>query len=138
MLNALGECVSYAEYAGVVIALENHGGITSRAESMIRLVEGVNSPWLKVNLDLGNYRESTYDDIAKTAPYAVHVHGKLRVTEGAELDYTRVKELLEDEGYNGFISIEYEGSEDPKVGVPRFASYLPNLFRRTDLKPLGI
>jgi len=127
-IGALRRCVKYAEENGVVIALENHGGITARADSVIRIIEGVDSPWLRVNLDLGNYRESTYEDIAKTVPYAVHIHGKVSVSENIRVDYEKVKRILEDKGYNGFISIEYEEKEDPKVGVREFARYLLRLF----------
>ena len=127
-IGALRRCVKYAEENGVVIALENHGGITARADSVIRIIEGVDSPWLRVNLDLGNYRESTYEDIAKTVPYAVHIHGKVSISENIRVDYEKVKRILEDKGYNGFISIEYEEKEDPKVGVREFARYLLRLF----------
>ncbi len=127
-IEALSKCVAYAEDNGVVMALENHGGITARADSVIRIVEGVGSPWLRVNLDLGNYKESTYEDIAKTALYTVHIHGKIRISENREVDYEKVKTILEDKGYNGFISIEYEEKEDPKIGVREFAKNLLRLF----------
>lgn len=128
---SLRACVSYAEEAGVVIALENHGGVTARADSVIRMIRDVGSPWLQVNLDLGNYKEGTYDDIAKTIPYAAHMHGKIRVAGGAEVDYERVRDLLQDGGYNGFISIEYEEKEDCMKGVPKFANHLFDVFRRS-------
>jgi len=127
-IEALSRCVKYAEENGVVIALENHGGITARADSVIGIVTSVDSPWLRVNLDLGNYKESTYEDIAKTIPYAVHIHGKVSIFEGVKVDYEKVKKILEEKGYNGFISIEYEEKEDPKKGVREFAQYLLRLF----------
>ena len=128
-IESLKSCVGYAEDKGIVIAMENHGGITAKADNVVNIVKGVDSPWFGVNLDLGNYRESTYEEIAKTVPYAVHIHGKISVAEGTKLDYKRIKEILETGGYNGFLSIEYEEKEDPKIAVPRFARYLLNLFR---------
>ncbi|MEM2849855.1 MAG: sugar phosphate isomerase/epimerase family protein [Candidatus Bathyarchaeia archaeon] len=128
-IEALKTCVSYAEEKGVVIALENHGGITARADNVAKIVKSVGSPWLGVNLDLGNYTESTYEDIAKTIPYTVHIHGKISITKGVSVDYGEVKEMLVKGGYNGFISIEYEEEEDPKTAVPKFAKYLLNLFK---------
>jgi sugar phosphate isomerase/epimerase len=128
-IEALKTCVSYAEEKGVVMALENHGGITARADNVVKIVKSVGSPWLRVNLDLGNYAESTYDDIAKTIPYTVHIHGKISITGNGKVDYEKVKEMLIKGGYNGFISIEYEEEEDPKTAVPRFAKYLLNLFK---------
>jgi sugar phosphate isomerase/epimerase len=128
-IEALKTCVNYAEEKGVVMALENHGGITARADNVVKIVKSVGSPWLGVNLDLGNYAESTYDDIAKTIPYTVHIHGKISITGNGKVDYEKVKEMLRKGDYNGFISIEYEEEEDPKTAVPRFAKYLLNLFK---------
>jgi len=128
-VESLKSCISYAEDRGIVIALENHGGITATAGNVVKVIEEVGSPWVRVNLDLGNYRESTYDAIAETVPYAVHIHGKVSVSEGPRLDYEKIKRILETSGYNGFLSIEYEEKEDPKKGVPGFARYLFKLFR---------
>jgi len=128
-VESLKSCIGYAEDKGVVIAMENHGGITANADNVIKIVKEVDSPWLRVNLDLGNYRESAYNEIAKTVPYAVHMHGKISVAKNVKLDYWKIKKILEKEGYNGFISIEYEEKEDPKTGVQQFAEYLFNIFR---------
>lgn len=127
-IESFKSCVSYAEDNGVVIAMENHGGITAKADNVIKIVKDVDSPWFRVNLDLGNFGEPIYDEIAKTVPYAVHIHGKVRAG-GIELDYQRIKSILEDGGYNGFISVEYEEKEDSKIGVPRFARHLLSIFR---------
>ena len=128
-IQALSSCANYAEDKGIVIAMENHGGITSRADNVARIMEEIGSPWVRVNLDLGNYRQSTYDEIAQTLPYAVHIHAKISVARDGKLDYQKVKPILEREGYNGFLSIEYEEKEDPKTGVPGFAEYLLDLFQ---------
>lgn len=126
-------CVNYAEENGVIIAMENHGGITSRASDVIKIVERVDSQWFRVNLDLGNYKEPLYEEISRTIPYAVHVHAKVSAHLDGDkrevIDYERVREILLSKGYNGFLSIEYEEEEDPKIGVPRFAKYLFSVFR---------
>ncbi len=127
-IETLKTCMDYAEEKGIVIAMENHHGITARADNVIKMVKAVDSPWFRVNLDLGNYFESTYEDLAKTVPYAVHAHAKINCAK-TELDYQRIKRILEDGGYNGFLSIEYEEKEDQKTGVPKFAGFLMNLFR---------
>lgn len=124
---AINSCLKDAEDNGVVIALENHGGITASADNVIRIIKSVDSPWFRVNLDLGNYRESTYEEISKTVPYAVHVHAKVSVG-GEKIDYYRIKEILKSGGYNGFLSIEYEEKEDPKIGIPKFAKHLFEVF----------
>ncbi|MCX8171085.1 MAG: sugar phosphate isomerase/epimerase [Candidatus Bathyarchaeota archaeon] len=132
VVESIKSCVNYAEENGVIIAIENHGGITSRASDVIKIVEEVNSQWFKVNLDLGNYREPLYEEISKTIPYAVHIHAKVsaHLDKGKRevIDYEWIKKALLSKGYNGFLSIEYEEEEDPKIGVPRFARHLFNIF----------
>jgi L-ribulose-5-phosphate 3-epimerase UlaE len=55
VIEALKRCVCLAENQGIVLALENHHGITARADDVIEILERVGSPWLRLNLDLGNY-----------------------------------------------------------------------------------
>ena len=59
---AIARCIENCEKAcefagrrGILLALENHGGITARAEDMLKIVQGVKSPWFGVNLDSGNF-----------------------------------------------------------------------------------
>lgn len=124
---ALEECADYGKSKGVIVALENHGGITATADSTISLIEAVDSEWLGANLDTGNYRQNPYDSIAKTAPYAVTCHTKVEVPSGAsnpELDADKLVKILDEVGYKGYLSIEYESAEEPMTAVPKFAAKL--------------
>jgi sugar phosphate isomerase/epimerase len=130
-IDALKVCCEYAGERGTTIALENHGGITSRAANVLKITKAVNSEWFGINLDLGNYRGNVYEEIAMTAPYAVHSHAKMFEDQPTlkRLDYKRVRQILESQGYNGFVSLEYEGPEDSKVAVPKETKYLLEAFR---------
>lgn len=126
-IDALKECVDYAKPRGVIVALENHGGITATAEGTISMIAAVDSKWLGANLDTGNYRQNPYESIAKTAPYAVTCHTKVEVPSGAsnpELDAKKLVKILDDAGYKGYLSIEYESAEDPMTAVPKFVAKL--------------
>lgn len=132
---ALKACVPYAASRGVLLALENHGGITSTAEQVFRLLDAVDSPWLVVNLDTGNYRQSPYEEIAQTVPKAVTAHVKTEIVEGDKhvpVDTRRVLTTLHEAGYRGFLNIEYEAHEDPKTAVPRFIQEIRDIL--ADLK----
>lgn len=129
----LEECLDYAKPKGVIIALENHGGITSTAEQLISILKSVRGnyleeKWLGANLDLGNYHGNPYRDIEMTAPYAVATHAKLDIfVEGAgrqNADYERITKILHKAGYKGSLSIEYESEEDPMTAIPKFVKYL--------------
>ena len=124
----LQTCVARAREQGVLLALENHGGLTATAEGTLRLLRAVDSPALGLNLDFGNFRgEDVYAQFAACAPYAVATHAKPNVHSAetpTPVDYRRVRTLMEEVGYRGFLAIEYEEAEAPEAGVPRFATEL--------------
>lgn len=129
-VNALRECVLHAEEHGVILALENHGGITATPEGVLRILDAVNSDWLRVTLDTGNYHTDPYGGIVQTAPFAVNVHAKMYEVslEGEKrLDYRRILTALKATGYKGYLSIEYEGAEDSLEVVPRAVGFLKML-----------
>ncbi|MBY0461463.1 MAG: sugar phosphate isomerase/epimerase, partial [Gemmataceae bacterium] len=69
---AITECCEVAEKLGVLLALENHGGITDTPEHLLDLVKPVKSQALGVNIDTGNFKTpDPYADIAKIAPSGV-------------------------------------------------------------------
>jgi len=139
-IEGLKLCIEDAEENGIVLALENHNDkwVTGKADDMIRIIEEVDSEWLRVNLDVGNYYGDIYDEIAKTVPYTVHIHARQRAGAGPsagkpegvqEIDYMRIKNILESKGYNGFVSLEYEYQEPAKTAVPNELEYLLKVFR---------
>lgn len=129
-IEGLKLCVKDAEDKGIVLALENHGGITGKADDLIKIIEEVDSEWVRVNLDLGNYSGPVYDQIEQTLPYTVHIHARQRA--GTGINYDRIKKILKSNGYNGFISLEYEYKEPAKIAVPVELKHLLKLFRSSE------
>jgi sugar phosphate isomerase/epimerase len=128
---ATEECCATAEKLGVKLALENHGGITATPAQLLALVKPIQSPALGVNIDTGNFRTANpYADIAKIAPYGVVCQVKTEVYPGGkkrEADLPRVVKILQDANYHGYVALEYEAKEDPKVAVPRYIRELRKL-----------
>ncbi len=131
VVDAMNECCAVAEKAGVLLALENHGGITDTAEHLLELVKPIKSPALGVNIDTGNFHTpDPYADIAKIAPYGVVSQVKTEVYPGnkkQEADLGRVVKILKDANFHGYVALEYEAAEDPKVAVPRHIRELRKL-----------
>ncbi|MEN9734559.1 MAG: hypothetical protein RLZ45_2554 [Verrucomicrobiota bacterium] len=121
---ALKEAAAEAGKRGIVLGIENHGGIVSEASDLLEIVESVGSPWLGINLDTGNFHTTDpYADLARCAPWAVnvqlktHIHPKgSRGTQPADLD--RVFRILRDSGYQGWVTLEFEEPKDPWSRVP--------------------
>lgn len=121
---ALKEAAAEAGKRGIVLGIENHGGIVSEASDLLEIVESVGSPWVGINLDTGNFHTADpYADLARCAPWAVnvqlktHIHPKgSRGTQQADLD--RVFRILRDSGYQGWVTLEFEEPKDPWTRVP--------------------
>jgi len=132
-VEALKVCVAYAAPRGILIALENHGGLTATADGTLALFRAVDSEWLGINLDLGNYAGDPYTEIERTVPYAITCHAKTEVPGPGgkvEADLERMVSILDNVGYKGYLSIEYEAEEDPMTAVPKFAAQLRRLVDR--------
>jgi sugar phosphate isomerase/epimerase len=128
---AMNECCEVAEKHGVMLALENHGGITDTPEHLLELVKPVKSKWLGVNIDTGNFHTADpYADIAKIAPYGVVAQVKTEVFPGnkrEEADLARVIKILKEANFHGYVALEYEAKEDPKAAVPKYVKELRKL-----------
>ena len=55
-VDAIHRACEHAGSRGVILALENHGGIVTTAEQLLAIVREVKSDWFGVNLDTGNFR----------------------------------------------------------------------------------
>jgi L-ribulose-5-phosphate 3-epimerase len=130
--DAFSKCQTAAEKCGVVLGLENHWGLGRTPEGVLRVVKEVNSPWLRVTADTGNFLEDPYDKLEQLAPEAVLVQAKTYYGGGLwyelDLDYPRIAKLFRKHGYKGYVSLEFEGKEDPKTAVPKSLELLRKAF----------
>jgi L-ribulose-5-phosphate 3-epimerase len=128
VIDGLGQCLKKAEECGVVLGLENHWGLGRTPEGVLRVVNALHSPWLQVTLDTGNFLEDPYSKLEKLAPKAVLVQAKTYYGGGLwyslDLDYPKIASLLHKHGYRGYVSLEFEGKEDPQIGVPKSLALL--------------
>ncbi|CAN5399568.1 sugar phosphate isomerase/epimerase [soil metagenome] len=132
VIDSLNKCLKTAEKCGVILALENHWGLGRTPEGVLRIVKAINSPWLRVLMDTGNFLEDPYDRLALLAPETVFVQAKTYYGGGLwytlDLDYNRVAEILRKQGYKGYVSLEFEGKENPRTAVPKSLALLRKAF----------
>jgi sugar phosphate isomerase/epimerase len=131
---AIQEACDYAAKFGIILALENHGGIVSTIDQMLTLVKAVKHPWFGVNFDTGNFHSADpYADLEKLASYAVTVQIKTEIQRAGmkkeAADLARLIGMLKAANYRGYVALEYEAAEDPKVAIPRHVEELKKLVR---------
>ncbi len=133
------------EANGIYLGVEQHGPYTSRVDRMLRILELVDSPMLKVNYDCGNtYLAGTdpYEMLDAVADRVVHVHAKDISVEHSEaergkvtgtpvgcacgdgvIDWARIINKLGSVGFSGVFSVEC-GTEEQAVGSLRYLNGL--------------
>jgi sugar phosphate isomerase/epimerase len=130
--DAIEACLPEAEQAGVVLALENHWGLTTRPENLLRIYRSIRSPWFGINLDTGNFPGDPYPGIELLAPHAVIVQAKTYYGGGEwytlDLDYKKIAGILGSAGFHGWVSLEMEGKEPAETAVPKSLEVLRSAF----------
>jgi sugar phosphate isomerase/epimerase len=135
VIGSIEKLLTRAEECGVVLGLENHWGLGRTAEGVLRIVETIKSPWLRMTLDTGNFLERSYEQMEAMASSPVGialVQAKTYFGGGRwyalDLDYARIAAILRAHGYRGWISLEFEGNEDAATGVPKSLELLRRHF----------
>jgi sugar phosphate isomerase/epimerase len=153
---AIREVTEYAALKGIRTCSENHGFLmqdAQRVEELILAVDHVNYGWL---VDMGNFACADQDcawAVGIAAPYAFHVHAKdFLVKPGTEIDpgfgwfrsrggnYLRgtvaghgaipivqCVSVLKKAGYDGFLSLEFEGMEEDLTAIEAGYAYLKRI-----------
>lgn len=132
VIDSIQKCLPAAEKCGVILGLENHWGLARTPEGLLKIINAVNLPWLRVLLDTGNFLEDPYNKIERCAPYAVFMHAKTYFGGGLwytlELDYPRIAGIMRKHNFRGYLSLEYEGNEDYKTAIPKSLVLLRKAF----------
>lgn len=111
--DAYAKLIPEAEKRGIIMGLENHWGLGRTPEGVLRVVDELKSPWLQVTLDTGNFLEDPYGRLTQLAARTVLLQAKTYQGGGVwytlDLDYGRIANIMQEAGYRGYISLEFEG-----------------------------
>ena len=132
VIDSIEKCMPAAEKCGVVLGLENHWGLSRTPEGLMRILKAINSPWLRVLLDTGNFLEDPYEKLEQCAADAVFMQAKTYYGGGIwytlDLDYQRVARIMRKHNFRGYVSLEFEGNEDYKTAIPKSLALLREAF----------
>ena len=123
-MESIEACAEHAARRGVILGLENHGGIVAEADSLLAIVKAVDSEFCGINLDSGNFRtDDPYGDLERCAPWAVSAQIKTEIQfrgqEKQPADLGRIVEILKKSGFRGYATLEYEAAEPALTAIPR-------------------
>ena len=132
-IDCIEKCLPKAAECGVVLALENHWGLTRTPAGLLRVLDSIKSPWLGGLMDTGNFLEDPYAKLEQIAPKTVFVQAKTYYGGGEwytlDLDYKRIAKILGAVNYTGYISLEMEGKEVPDTAVAKSVEMLRKAFK---------
>ncbi|PHS07643.1 MAG: xylose isomerase [Blastopirellula sp.] len=132
VIDSLEKCLKKAEECGVVLGLENHWGLGRTAAGVMKIVNAIDSPWLQVTLDTGNFLENQYAQYEAMAANTVYVQAKTYYGGGTwytlDIDYDKVAKTLQKHNYTGYISLEFEGQESHETAIPKSLAMLRKAF----------
>lgn len=137
LAQSLKSCTTLADYAkqnGLIILVENHGGLSSNADWLLQLMQTAKHDALKVFLDYDNFKWSEteiwqteqvydrYEGVEKLMPYTDSVSVKTYAfdEQGNEtsIDVERMVRIAQANNFTGYHSVEFEGHDsDPVTGI---------------------
>ncbi len=146
----------YAASKGIATCIENHGYFAQESLRVEKLITTVGHPNFGALVDVGNFAcadDPSPVAVGRVAPYAKHVHVKdFHIKSGCGVDpgrgffrsrggnYLRgaiighgdipVKQCLwalKNAGYDGYVSVEFEGMEDAETGISIGLENLKNI-----------
>jgi sugar phosphate isomerase/epimerase len=153
IINGLKEAAQYAGSKGITLCLENHGYFAGKADQVLEVIQEVGSSFLKSTFDTGNFLlvdDNPNEAIIKLKHQIAHVHFKDfsiveenyqghiyhsingiryagRIPGEGVVDLHHILSQLKQDGYNGWLTVEYEGDEEQKEGSIRSINNLQQI-----------
>jgi sugar phosphate isomerase/epimerase len=149
---AIREVADYAASKGIKTSLENHGFYMQESKRVQKLIDAVHHPNFGLTIDLGNFlcvNEDPTAAVRRLARYVIMAHAKdfhvkpksrmppsgwfatptriaLRgaIAGHGVLDLPAQLRLLKKAGYDGYLSLEFEGMEEPTRAIALGLEYL--------------
>ena len=123
--DGLRKLTEYGEKIGINTIVENHGGLSSNGKWLVSVMKEVDHPMCGTLPDFGNFKikdgewYDRYTGVDELMPYAKAVSAKSHSFnwKGDEIntDYKKMINIVLSAGYNGYIGIEFEGSEVDEI-----------------------
>jgi sugar phosphate isomerase/epimerase len=126
--DSLKAVAEYGASKKIMVNLENDDLITEDAFFLAKVIDSVNSPWLRALPDFGNsmlkgdeaFNYKAMEEMFRRAYNISHVKDS-EVDEGKvfRVDMARTFAIAKAAGYRGYFSMEWEGQGEPYAGTQK-------------------
>lgn len=132
MVADIADCVAYAKKKGVIIGLQNHNDFIQTAEQSLFFVDRLDKDWFGLIIDIGSYvKGNVYTEIPKVIDHAVNWQLKELVninTKEEVVDLQKIKTIIDQSNYKGYLPIETLAQGDLKSIVSTFHKKVTQVF----------
>lgn len=126
IIEGFKECAEFGAEHGVMVAYQNHDDYIVYTSEIIEILEAVPSKWFGLMLDIGSLpTKDPYEEIEKLIPYAItwQVKENVKTANGSQpTDLSRLMDIVDRSGYQGYFPLETLGEGDPYEKVQRLYS----------------
>lgn len=156
LIEGCSRITEYAASKGIETMIENHGLFCQDSDRVERIITGVGSPNFGLLLDIGNFScvdEDNFKAVGRVVQYAKHVHAKdFHIKSGngvnpgkgffksrggnylrgsiighGDVPVAQCLSIIKGSGYDGYVSVEFEGMEKCLDGIAIGAENLRNI-----------
>lgn len=161
MVEGSRQLADYAAQFDIITTLENHGEVVQQSDRVQRVMNKVDRPNFKTTLDIGNFLcvdEDPIVGVKKNLPYASLIHFKdfyvrpydenpgegawIETTNGnfirgsilgqGDVEVRKIVKLIKDSGYDGYITLEFEGMEECRLASKIGMDNIRRFFEETE------
>ncbi len=129
-IRSFREIEKYAKQKGILLLVENHGGLSSDPEALIQVVKAIGSKNLEILPDYGNFPPGIrYEGLKAILPYARHLisaktHQFDENGKHTDFDFDRCMRMAQASGFPGYYSAEYYDGHGKPVDYEKVTDWM--------------
>jgi sugar phosphate isomerase/epimerase len=136
-IQSLKELTAYAKSVGLLLLVENHGGLSSDPDQLLDIVDGVGDPNIRILADYANWPDGTdiYAALKKVYPKTHLISAKTKefnaAHEHTSFDFDKCTRLAEESGFTGIYSAEQWSKENNPADFEKAADWMIEHLKET-------